>query len=110
MTFLRNTINPFSLFSLQTPAWVTVAKVVLLLKDDNGTTIADSVSCVYDTRFETSLMTFRGEISSQNLLYGGSLQEDGNDVETTVYSSEAVAMDFFDQVSSPCDCSGLWNN
>lgn len=75
-----------------------MAKVVLLLKDDNGTTIADSVSCVYDTRFDTSLMTFRGEISSQNLLYGGSLQEDGNDVETTVYSSEAIAMDFFDQV------------
>uniref|UniRef100_A0A914V9I1 ZP domain-containing protein n=1 Tax=Plectus sambesii TaxID=2011161 RepID=A0A914V9I1_9BILA len=87
--------------SLLTPAWVTVAKVVLLLKDDNGTTIADSVSCVYDTRFDTSLMTFRGEISSQNLLYGGSLQEDGNDVETTVYSSEAIAMDFFDQVGRP---------
>lgn len=49
-------------YAIQTPAWLAFAKVVLLLKDDNGTVIADSVSCVYDTRFETSLMTFRGEI------------------------------------------------
>lgn len=34
-----------------------------MLKDSNGTKIADSVSCVYNTRFDTSLLTFKGEIT-----------------------------------------------
>ncbi len=48
---------------MQTPAWLAVADVILLLKDDNGTVIADSISCVYDTKFETSLQTFKGEVT-----------------------------------------------
>ncbi|VDO96492.1 unnamed protein product [Soboliphyme baturini] len=49
---------------LQTPSWVSLAEVTLLLKDSNESIIADSISCLYNTRFGTSLLTFKGEIMS----------------------------------------------
>jgi hypothetical protein len=86
-------VEPVSWF---TPSWVSYAEVTLILKDTNGTKIADSVSCVYNTRFDTSLLTFKGEITSENLRYGGSLEEEGTDVESMVNSGVAVRMDFYD--------------
>ncbi len=42
-------------------------------------------------------------IFSENLRYGGSLAEEGSDVENTVHSSDSVSMDFFDQVGRPLE-------
>lgn len=47
---------------IQTPKRLAQARTILLLKDDNGTIIADSVSCVYKTKFQTSLLTYSGEV------------------------------------------------
>jgi len=91
-------VEPKSYF---TPAWVSESKVTLILRDDNGSMIADSVSCVYKTRFETSLLSFASDEKSANLLFGGSIEEDGTDVEKTVFSGQAVDMDFFDFDGNP---------
>jgi hypothetical protein len=40
-------------------------------------------------------LTFKGEVTSENLRYGGSIEEEGTDVETMVRSGDAVNMDFF---------------
>ena len=47
---------------METPKRLAQARTILLLKDDNGTVIADSVSCVYSTKFATSLHTYAGEV------------------------------------------------
>uniref|UniRef100_A0A915JCP3 ZP domain-containing protein n=1 Tax=Romanomermis culicivorax TaxID=13658 RepID=A0A915JCP3_ROMCU len=91
-------VQPVSWF---TPNWLSYAETTLILNDANGTKIADSISCIYNTRFDTSLMTFKGETTSENLRYGGSLDDEGTDVETVVESGKAVNMDFYEGDGSP---------
>ncbi|KRX19206.1 putative sulfite oxidase, mitochondrial, partial [Trichinella nelsoni] len=59
-----------------TPAWVASAKTILLLIDKVNYTIGDSLICLYKTKVDASLTTFKGEISQEKLRYGGTVNED----------------------------------
>jgi len=54
-------LPPLTPRASQTPNWVSYAEMTLVLSDANGTKVADSVSCIYNTRFDSSLLTFKGE-------------------------------------------------
>ncbi|KFD51091.1 hypothetical protein M513_07991 [Trichuris suis] len=80
-----------------TPSWISYAEVTLLLKDDNNTMVADSVSCLYNTRVEASSVTFRGEVTNEQLRYSGTVDEEGTDIEGFADSSQAISMEFLDE-------------
>uniref|UniRef100_A0A5S6R0Q7 sulfite oxidase n=1 Tax=Trichuris muris TaxID=70415 RepID=A0A5S6R0Q7_TRIMR len=80
-----------------TPSWISYAEVTLLLKDDNNTKVADSISCLYNTRIEASSATFRGEVTNEQLRYSGTIDEEGTDIEGFADSTQAVSMEFLDE-------------
>ncbi|KRY87238.1 putative sulfite oxidase, mitochondrial [Trichinella pseudospiralis] len=83
-----------------TPAWVASAKTILLLIDKVNYTIGDSLICLYKTKVDASLTTFKGEISQEKLRYGGTVNEDV-DVKGEADAKDTVVLDFYDENGQP---------
>ncbi|KRZ05905.1 hypothetical protein T11_12312 [Trichinella zimbabwensis] len=83
-----------------TPAWVASAKTILLLIDKVNYTIGDSLICLYKTKVDASLTTFKGEISQEKLRYGGTVNEDV-DVKGEADAKDTVMLDFYDENGQP---------
>ncbi|KRX19208.1 putative sulfite oxidase, mitochondrial, partial [Trichinella nelsoni] len=83
-----------------TPAWVASAKTILLLIDKVNYTIGDSLICLYKTKVDASLTTFKGEISQEKLRYGGTVNEDV-DVKGEADAKNTVMLDFYDENGQP---------